>query len=496
MGAACAGPRKGAVWIVDDSPLDLAVARRAFSADYRLDTFTDGSAMLERMAGEAPDVLVLDWVMPGVSGIDLCHFLRSREETLELPILILTALRETGQVVEGLAAGANDYLKKPFAPEELVARVDALVRGKRLRERAERAEATVRSLLEHLPDPLVVTDRRGLVTFANAEAEARLGGGGPLAGRRLDEVIPAFAADLSALAPAGATPRWPDVHVRDRVYAPLARALESPEPDRIAISLRDVTHQRQAEARRLDFYSIIAHDLRAPLAAMVLRIQVLFELEPDLPQAVKVELQKLKVRMHEMLAMVQDFLEYARLESPAFVLRREEVDLRGLAADAVEDCRPLAVAGKLRLELEAGGEAGRVRGDQRRLRQVLTNLIANAIKFTPEGGSVKATVEAADGSVLVRVEDTGRGIAPEALPGLFRRYTRALDAEHEVSGTGLGLMIVRQIIEAHGGTVGAESERGKGSTFWFRLPSAAAPPGETRPAPWRTGAPTPGRRRP
>jgi signal transduction histidine kinase len=109
-------------------------------------------------------------------------------------------------------------------------------------------------------------------------------------------------------------------------------------------------------------------------------------------------------------------------------------------------------------------------GDRRRLGQVVNNLVSNAIKFTPRGGRVEAQVQLTDGGwVETRIRDTGLGISADALPSLFDRYTRAPEA-HATPGTGLGLMIVREIVEAHGGSVGVHSEAGAGSTFWFRLP--------------------------
>jgi signal transduction histidine kinase len=103
---------------------------------------------------------------------------------------------------------------------------------------------------------------------------------------------------------------------------------------------------------------------------------------------------------------------------------------------------------------------------------VLTNLVANAIKFTPAGGAISILADCSGTSCEVRVEDNGMGIAPEIVPTLFQRYTRAPSGTRDVGGTGLGLLIVREIVEAHGGTVGVESTPGKGSRFWFRLPAA------------------------
>jgi two-component system phosphate regulon sensor histidine kinase PhoR len=130
--------------------------------------------------------------------------------------------------------------------------------------------------------------------------------------------------------------------------------------------------------------------------------------------------------------------------------------------------------GKLSLAVSGLEGAFPLYGDRARLRQVFSNLLGNAIKFTPPGGRICVKVTHREGRARVEVGDTGRGISPEALKSLFQKYARAIDTQHEVSGTGLGLMIVREIVEAHGGRVGAESEVGVGSTFWFELPSEPA----------------------
>ncbi|HTU62478.1 MAG TPA: response regulator, partial [Polyangiales bacterium] len=164
------------VWIVDDSRLDLERAARVLKRDYQIETFCDGSALLEHLAtGNIPDVVVLDWVMPGISGVEVCRFLRDSATRQGLAILLLTAHRQTEQIVEGLDAGANDYLAKPYEDEELRARVGALVRSKALLERAEQAEAAHRSVLETAPDPLLVVDASGRLSFLNARARQMFG---------------------------------------------------------------------------------------------------------------------------------------------------------------------------------------------------------------------------------------------------------------------------------------------------------------------------------
>ena len=127
------------IWVVDDSALEAAVVREALSSEFEVESFVDGGAVLERSANSPlPEVLVLDWVMPGISGIDICQFLRAKND--QLPILLLTVNRQTEHLVEGLSAGANDFVSKPFSAPELRARVRALFNTRQIRERVEQHE--------------------------------------------------------------------------------------------------------------------------------------------------------------------------------------------------------------------------------------------------------------------------------------------------------------------------------------------------------------------
>jgi signal transduction histidine kinase len=459
------------VWVVDDSPLDAERACRALAGDCNVEMFHDGSAALERLAsGAAPAVMVLDWVMPGVTGVEVCRFLRSAQGRQPgVGVLLLTSHRATEQIVEGLSAGANDYLAKPYADEELVARVGALLRTRDLLERAEQAEALNRTLLETAPDPLLALDEATRVTFAN-EAAGRALGWPPstLMGRPVDEILPGIELSESA-----APSALPDVQVGDRLFSPSMRALPSGKESQAIVSLRDVTERHRANARRLDFYSIIAHDLRSPLTAISMRTYRLSR-NRDLAPEVQSDIQKIERNLASLTAMVDDFLELAQFEGSDYRIERTPLDITLLLARTMDDFVPLLEANELTWVREPKLDAPvTVMGDARRLQQVLANLIGNAVKFTPPHGTITSSVSTVGDEVIVSITDTGRGIAPEALPTIFNRYTRAPDRQqHPVPGSGLGLMITREIIEAHGGRVGVESTPGHGSRFWFRVPAA------------------------
>jgi two-component system phosphate regulon sensor histidine kinase PhoR len=468
------------VWIVEDSPLDAERARAILSADYALEVFVDGNAMLERFAGGAPDVLVLDWVLPGPSGLELCQFIRSREGSIsQVAILLLTAQHETDQVVQALDAGANDFLRKPYDDAELRARVAALIRGKELLERVEQAEQNVRTLLSNAPDALLAVDAHGEVVFANDEAEHALGASdkGSLVGRNVAELLPELRVDVLRLGGSESLLPLPDLRVGEQIYSPIIRALPRDFAATRTVALRNVTEHRRNEARRLDFYSIIAHDLRSPLSAMMLRTAaILSGRRGVLAAQLTDDVRKIDANIRSMVALINDFLDLARLEGAGYKIEREPVDVCGLVRATVDDVRPLAEESQLTLHVELPEGRIEIAGDRRRLAQVLTNLLSNAIKFTPCGGRVTARVRLNVDTVEIAVEDTGRGIAPAALATLFERYTRIIDPQHHVAGTGLGLMIVREIVEAHGGAVSVRSQLGAGSTFVARVPRAVARP--------------------
>lgn len=462
-------PDRRVVWVVDDNRLDAERARSVLADHYTIQLFSDGSEVLERIESAQPHLLVVDWVMPGVTGVDVCRFLRS--SGAEIPILLLTAQGATEQLVEGLEAGASDYLAKPYSDAELLARVRALIRTGMLIERARTAEATVSGLLAAAPDPLLGLDPEGYVTYSNAQAQAALNlPEARIVGKPVTSLLPDL--DLARLHDRGRTEPL-DVRIGERVYAARAGGMHGPG-SAVAVALRDVTHRRREEARRLDLYSVIAHDLRSPLSAMLLRAELILRGDRGLLTAeLATDLRKMQRNIREMVAMINDFLELARYEGGGYRMERAEVDLCDVLRQTLDDFQPLAQVNRLVLSMDHPDCHAVVFGDRMRLTQAASNLVANAIKFTSAGGSVKVSVEGDEESVTARVTDTGQGIDPVSAQTLFQRYQRAPGTQ-KVPGTGLGLMIVREIIELHGGTVGVHSVPGEGSTFWFRLPRPEA----------------------
>ena len=229
---------------------------------------------------------------------------------------------------------------------------------------------------------------------------------------------------------------------------------------------------RESEGRMRRFVGDASHELRTPLTS----IRGFAELYRQGAVPPGPELDRVMGRVEgeaaRMGQLVEEMLLLARLDQQR-PMDSKPVDLLQLTADAVHDAQAVDPGRPIRLEVQDGGEAPVVLGDEARLRQVLVNLLGNAVTHTPAGSPVAVHLRTADSQALVEVADCGPGLTPEQASHVFERFYRADSARNRASGgSGLGLSIVRAVVEAHGGRVGVRSTRGEGATFLVELPLA------------------------
>jgi two-component system sensor histidine kinase CiaH len=229
---------------------------------------------------------------------------------------------------------------------------------------------------------------------------------------------------------------------------------------------------RAAWRRQRNFVADASHELRSPLAAIRCNLDVVLD-DPDAPvKATQLYWEGISEETARMSVLVDELLLLARADSDAAVLQKEKIELAALAENAVSFMRPMAEKKGIELRLAECAPAS-VTGDPARLKQVLIALVDNAVKYTPEGGSVAVSVRRAKDKAMVEVSDTGIGIAKEHLGKIFERFYRVDKArERETGGYGLGLSIAQWVVERHGGSLTVSSEEGKGSTFTVTLPGA------------------------
>jgi PAS domain S-box-containing protein len=363
------------------------------------------------------------------------------------------------------------------------------------RRAAERMARQNELILNAAAEGIYGIDAHGYTTFVNPAAAAMLGyAADDLPGRPYEATLGSGVADGDPIRAAllGGEPR----SVRDATFR-RADGARFPveytctpivEEGRIAgavITFRDVTERREVDRMKDEFVSVVSHELRTPLTAIRGSLGLLAAGKAgEVPQRGQRMLEIAVQNTDRLIRLINDILDLERIESGKVAMEQRPVNAAELAHNAAEVMHPMAERAGVGLFVEA--EAVRLLADADRILQVLTNLISNAVKFSPPGGSVEVRVEPVEGEARFRVSDQGRGIPADRLESIFERFQQVDSSDsRQKGGTGLGLAICRTIVTQHGGRIWAESAPGAGSTFHFTIPlagaqSAAAPPGEPR----------------
>ena len=388
----------------------------------------------------------------------------------------LTAGRSLSRSIGTLALAARE--RGPFirrGPNELRALADELetageeARSERLLAAAERDRLA--TLLSELGDAVVFADRDEIVRLANPAAE-RLLGASELVGHRLVEIVRDHEI-LEAIAAARSGKETVTQVERDSPRRVLRIAAKPLGASELLLAMQDLTPLRRVETVRRDFVANVSHELRTPLASLKAMVETLEGGAIGDRAAARDFLSRIHQEVDGLSQLVNELLSLSRIESGEERLDAVAVSPYLLLTQSAARMGPLAERAGVTLAVEAADDLPAVRADPEQIGRVLTNLVHNALKFTPEGGTVTLGGEAGPAEVRLWVRDTGVGIDGDELERVFERFYKA-DRARASGGTGLGLAIAKHIVQAHGGTIAATSEGpGRGSTFTLALPKAA-----------------------
>ena len=529
---AITGGTRPNVLLVDDNADMRAYLRKLLANEYELDEAADGEAALGRITARRPDLVLTDMMMPRLDGAGLIAAIRA-DPTLHLvPVIVLSARAGEEAQVEGLQTGADDYLVKPFSARELKARVAAQIALSKLRRelvdheaqlrrdaeqawrRVRESEERFRQFTDIAPAILFATNPAGECTFVSA-------GWQEFTGQRvsdalrfgwLDAVVPAdraAARDAFTAANAKQVPFEFDYRVRGRDGSE-RWVLANGRPrfdanggfEGYIGSVIDVHARREAEnalresdSRKTEFLATLAHELRNPLAPLSNGLEVLSRAK-GAAHAVQQLLPPMERQLRHLVRLVDDLLEVARITRGSIELRRSVVALLPIVRAAVETSRPLLDTHRHTLELAIDAADVRVDGDPVRLTQILSNLLNNAAKYTPEGGVVRVRAKRDDARVGIEVSDTGVGFEPHEAPQLFEMFARGeRSGLLHAKGLGVGLALAQRLAQMQGGVIEAASEGpGAGARFTLWLPIVDAARAVEQPAPGADEAPLAGLR--
>ncbi len=333
-------------------------------------------------------------------------------------------------------------------------------------EEAESRETQLEVTLEHNPSPIVITDGMGHIHLLNQQARERLALSPELIGKPVAEVMPHHALALLLLE----DDMQPEEFVLPDGSVWLPRVGPVPGNGRI-LTLHDITHIRERDNAKDHFVTTMSHDMRTPLEQINGLVAQLEESNPLSTEQQAVTHKILQSTSH-MMDMVNGLLELAKVNNRIESVN-QACDLLEIVTEVVNEYQEIALSKRVALVLTAVPDLETIQGNPAQLHTALSNLVDNAIKFSPENEKIEITVQEKEDCVCIEVQDQGDGIAEEDMPHIFAEFYRAQDEQSQPAGAGLGLTLVQSIADAHGGQIWAESANGNGSTFILQLPIQA-----------------------
>ncbi len=384
------------ILIVDDNPINRAICQEIFREDYSVVEAESGQEALTIAGNKSLDLILLDVMMPGIDGYEVCQRLKSNPETRHIPVIIVSAKSQTDEIIYGFESLADDYIVKPFVNRELKARVRASLR---LKNAQDELQSAYQKLHEH--------SRR------LEEANERL--------KELDQI-------------------------------------------------------------KVGFTAMLVHDLRSPLSVIQVSLQMLENDEAILNPEYRTLVRESLASCNELFDLTGDLMEVFRSDSTTLVLSKSHFGIDKLIDEPYRQAVVLAKKKEIQVDLSLDEGMPSLHADLTKMQRALTNLLTNAIKFTPRKGRISMVVscirpamgENGSAHLQIGVSDSGEGIPPSDLPYIFDPYYQAPTKSLGL-GSGLGLAIVKRIVTAHGGEVAVESLLEQGTCFVLKLPFGEGP---------------------
>lgn len=406
-------PALADILIVDDMPDNLRLlSAMLLDHGYKVRKAINGDRALRAVQAVCPDLILLDITMPEMSGFEVCRALKQSDRTCHIPIIFISALDDVFDKVTAFEMGGVDYITKPFQVQEVLVRISTHLH---LRQLQSQLEAQNQQLQREVSDRMA----------AQAALEAL--------NQQLEQRVQERTVELQL---ANENLRTLEARLRQQLNV---------------------------------FLHAVSHDLRNPVLGTSIVLNNLKTQAEDPVPVPRPIIERMVESNGRQLALINSLIDSHAAELWGIVVRGEAIALEPLIVSSVGDLKPLLDQAQIQLHLNVDPDLPAVMADPMQLARVFQNLLANAVKHNPPGLQLSITVKQCDRQVHCAISDNGLGIHPEQQERLFDLYFRGNQQRRDV-GLGLGLYLCKQIIEAHGGTIGVESELGVGTTFWFLLP--------------------------
>ena len=525
--------RKFKILVADDRPDNVTLLVRYLEYEgYDQVSAQDGVETLAKVQDEMPDLVLLDINMPNKDGFTVLEEIRANPALEHIPVIILTAARlDPSDVQEGLNLGADDYITKPFDRHELMARIRTKLRVKEAEDIIRRRNRELSLLPEigkelsarlDIKDIANVVLKRTVETLGANEGHMLLLDAEGRTTNRHKTTVSGIEGDSEHIDLKGGLiahiaetrqgliikntlndPHWrtqaSDItssaviaplfgrrellglliltHEKENYFSLEHLLLLQAIASQAAIAIENVRlhenvtqEQKRLEKLKNEFIATASHDLKSPIMSISGFSDLLAKVGPLNPQQLEF-VGHIRSSTRNMLELVQNMLQLTEIDLQQGVENREEIDLAKLMSEVVVELKVQAQEKEQTLELQDVPTSAHIQGNSLQIRQALRNLIGNAVKYTPGGGTIKVASRSYENTLEIEIQDNGYGIPAADLPFIFDRFYRVRSGKSsDIEGNGLGLAIVKSVVEQHGGLVSVESEIDAGTKFAVSLP--------------------------
>ena len=478
---------KTKILVVDDEKRIRDVCQEMLTNEgFLVAVARDGNSGLEIIQNEHFDIILLDLMMPGISGMDLLKHIK--EKLPDTIVIVITGYATLEHGIGAMKNGAFDFLPKPFSPEDLRLVIKKALDYMRTLQDIANEKSRMRTLINHLGDGVMATDSEKKIALANPAFLKMIGYRGKsvigmhaqdlIRSERLNEMIEEALnldvenfSELTEEFDQGSLGENEDLVLGVRCV-PFRDHLDR-NLGTITVT-HDITTLKKMEQLKSDFVSMVAHEIKGPINSVLMQMKIFLDgLAGPVTKKQAEILTRVSERLKALSALSVELLDLARIESGLITMEKEKLNTSDILKDIVAFHQARATLKRIELTLEVPRDLSPMLANKGNMEEVFSNLISNAIKYTPEDGKVIVSAKTENGYVCVSIKDTGFGIHEKDIGRIFERFFRVKNKDTRfISGTGLGLAIVKSIVEAHNGMISVESKIDQGSTFRVYIPTS------------------------